>query len=217
MAGTHLLSHHSCSLPKTHNHSFTKNPLPQNLLFPLKSKPTNKPRVLRAVISQNTAKTPLETTKNTHFHHCFSKSEDGYLYCEGLRVDEIMESVEKRPFYLYSKPQITRNVEAYKNALEGLTSIIGYAIKANNNYKILEHLKNLGCGAVLVSGNELKLALRAGFDPTRFIEFYKFGYLMFGFKLFINMILNGIGLLIDLNEVIYLWFLDVLYKISTWN
>lgn len=96
-----------------------------------------------------------------------------------------MESVEKRPFYLYSKPQITRNVEAYKNALEGLTSIIGYAIKANNNYKILEHLKNLGCGAVLVSGNELKLALRAGFDPTRFIEFYKFGYLMFGFKLFI--------------------------------
>lgn len=128
-----------------------------------------------------------------------------------------MESVEKRPFYLYSKPQITRNVEAYKNALEGLTSIIGYAIKANNNYKILEHLKNLGCGAVLVSGNELKLALRAGFDPTRFIEFYKFGYLMFGFKLFINMILNGIGLLIDLNEVIYLWFLDVLYKISTWN
>ncbi|KAL5099591.1 hypothetical protein RYX36_003918 [Vicia faba] len=168
MAGTHLLSH-SCSLPKTYNHPFTKNPLPQNLPFPLKSKPTMKPRVLTQVLSQNAAKTPLETTKNTHFHHCFSKSEDGYLYCEGLKVDEIMESVEKRPFYLYSKPQITRNVEAYKSALEGLTSIIGYAIKANNNYKILEHLKNLGCGAVLVSGNELKLALRAGFDPTRCI------------------------------------------------
>jgi diaminopimelate decarboxylase len=91
------------------------------------------------------------------------------LYCEGIKVDEIMESVEKRPFYLYSKPQITRNVEAYKDALEGLTSIIGYAIKANNNYKILEHLRNLGCGAVLVSGNELKLALRAGFDPTRLV------------------------------------------------
>ncbi|XP_058725077.1 diaminopimelate decarboxylase 1, chloroplastic-like [Vicia villosa] len=161
MAGTHLLSH-SCSLPKTYNHSFTKTPLPQNLLFPLKSKPT----LLRAVLSQNTTKTPLQ---DTHFQHCFSKSEDGYLYCEGLKVDQIMESVEKRPFYLYSKPQITRNVEAYKTALEGLTSIIGYAIKANNNYKILEHLNTLGCGAVLVSGNELKLALRAGFDPTRCI------------------------------------------------
>lgn len=81
-----------------------------------------------------------------------------------------MDSVEKRPFYLYSKTQITRNVEAYREALEGLSSIIGYAIKANNNLKILEHLRKLGCGAVLVSGNELRLALRAGFDPTRYTK-----------------------------------------------
>ena len=79
-----------------------------------------------------------------------------------------MNQVEKRPFYLYSKPQIARNFEAYREALEGLRSIIGYAIKANNNLKILEHLRELGCGAVLVSGNELRLALRAGFDPTRY-------------------------------------------------
>ncbi|GMY05744.1 diaminopimelate decarboxylase 2, chloroplastic-like [Fagus crenata] len=80
-----------------------------------------------------------------------------------------MDSVEKRPFYLYSKPQITRNFEAYDKALEGLSSIIGYAIKANNNLKILAHLRQLGCGAVLVSGNELRLALHAGFDPTKCI------------------------------------------------
>lgn len=82
-------------------------------------------------------------------------------------MHEIMDSVERTHFYLSSKPEITRNVEAYKDALEGLRSIIGYAIKANNNLKILEHLRQLGCGAVLVSGNELRLALRAGFDPTR--------------------------------------------------
>ena len=84
-------------------------------------------------------------------------------------MQEVMENVEKRPFYLYSKPQITRNVEAYLDALQGLRSIIGYAIKANNNLKILEHLRKLGCGVVLVSGNELKLALAAGFDPTKCI------------------------------------------------
>ena len=78
-----------------------------------------------------------------------------------------MDSVEKRPFYLYSKPQITRNFEAYSQALDGLSSIIGYAIKANNNSKILEYLRQLGCGAGLVSGNELRLALRAEFDPTK--------------------------------------------------
>jgi diaminopimelate decarboxylase len=102
------------------------------------------------------------------FHHCFSKKADGFLYCEGVKVQDVMEAVEeKRPFYLYSKPQLTRNVEAYKEALEGLDSIIGYAVKANNNLKILEHFKGLGCGAVLVSGNELRLVLRAGFDPSR--------------------------------------------------
>jgi diaminopimelate decarboxylase len=160
------------NLSLSYNHNlFNKNPLPHNPLLVLPFKSTIKSHVLRAVLSQNTAKTSLETTKKVHdFEHCFRKSEDGYLYCEAVKVDEIMESVEKRPFYLYSKPQITRNVEAYKDALEGLTSIIGYAIKANNNYKILEHLRNLGCGAVLVSGNELKLALRAGFDPTRLVH-----------------------------------------------
>lgn len=99
--------------------------------------------------------------------HCFSKKEDGYLYCEGVRVEDAMQGAERTPFYLYSKDQITRNYEAYRAALEGLKSIVGYAIKANNNYKVLEHLQTLGSGAVLVSGNELRLALRAGFDPTR--------------------------------------------------
>jgi diaminopimelate decarboxylase len=42
-------------------------------------------------------------------------------------------------------------------------------VKANNNLPVLRLLRELGCGAVLVSGNELRLALQAGFDPTRCI------------------------------------------------
>ncbi|XP_031478321.1 diaminopimelate decarboxylase 1, chloroplastic-like [Nymphaea colorata] len=121
---------------------------------------------LRAVLSDKTRTVDAVSTK---FSHCFKKSEDGFLYCEDTKVQDIMDSVEKRPFYLYSKTQIARNVEAYRNALTGLNSIIGYAVKANNNLKILEFLRESGCGAVLVSGNELKLALHAGFDPTRCI------------------------------------------------
>lgn len=52
-------------------------------------------------------------------------------------------------------------------ALEGMESLLCYAVKANNNFLIMKHLRSLGSGAVLVSGNELKLALEAGFDPTR--------------------------------------------------
>ena len=54
-------------------------------------------------------------------------------------------------------------------ALKGTSSIVAYAIKANNNLAILKHLQKLGSGAVLVSGNELKLAKAAGFDPHRTI------------------------------------------------
>uniref|UniRef100_A0A6M2EHE5 diaminopimelate decarboxylase n=1 Tax=Populus davidiana TaxID=266767 RepID=A0A6M2EHE5_9ROSI len=157
-------------ISKTLTHSLNQNLFSKKSIFPFKLTKKNslKPLSLKAVISQqNPATTTAQET--THFKHCFTKSKDGFLRCENLKVQEIMENVEKRPFYLYSKPQITRNVEAYKDALQGLNSIIGYAIKANNNLKILEHLRGLGCGAVLVSGNELRLALRAGFDPTRCI------------------------------------------------
>ncbi|CAN6446594.1 unnamed protein product [Victoria cruziana] len=124
---------------------------------------------LGAVLSDKVHQARTDDAVSAKFSHCFKKLEDGFLYCEDTKVQDIMESVEKRPFYLYSKAQIDRNVKAYKNALTGLNSIIGYAVKANNNVKILEFLRELGCGAVLVSGNELRLALHAGFDPTRCI------------------------------------------------
>ncbi|PWZ04212.1 putative diaminopimelate decarboxylase, chloroplastic [Zea mays] len=101
--------------------------------------------------------------------HCFRRGDDGYLYCEGVRVEDAMTAAERSPFYLYSKPQILRNFAAYRDALQGLHSIIGYAVKANNNLPVLPVLRELGCGAVLVSGNELRLALQAGFDPARCI------------------------------------------------
>lgn len=163
MAATQLFSH-SSSLSKT----LTGNPFPKfpvlSLKHTLNFQKTLKPFTLRAVLSENPTKTQTPTTS---FEHCFSKKSDGFLYCEDVKVLDVIETVEKRPFYLYSKREITRNVEAYKEALEGLNAIIGYAIKANNNFKILEHLRKLGCGAVLVSGNELRLALRAGFDPAK--------------------------------------------------
>ncbi|XP_051120011.1 diaminopimelate decarboxylase 1, chloroplastic-like [Andrographis paniculata] len=162
MAAANLLFQSPTTLP-TKSLKLSSAPGFASRILPFKSKPIScnlLSRLPRAVLSTSEPQTQ-------GFRHCFSKSEDGYLCCDGVRVEEVMETVDRRPFYLYSKKQITRNVEAYKDALKGLNSIIGYAIKANNNLKILEHLRKLGCGAVLVSGNELKLAVHAGFDPTR--------------------------------------------------
>ena len=52
--------------------------------------------------------------------------------------------MDTSPFYLYSKQQIVDNYNAYKEALEGLDYIIGYAIKANNNMVIAKTLQQLG-------------------------------------------------------------------------
>ena len=95
---------------------------------------------------------------------------DGFLYCDGMRIDDVRAAVDSPgPFYLYSQERIRQNYQAYAEALAGLDSIIGYAVKANNNLKIMQLLRGLGSGAVLVSGNELRLALAAGYDVSRTI------------------------------------------------
>lgn len=99
----------------------------------------------------------------------FWTDEEGYVRCDDVRVSEARKVAKTSPFYLYSKKKVTENYQAYESALDGMDSIIGYAVKANNNLPLMKHLQSLGSGAVLVSGNELRLALKAGFDPTRTI------------------------------------------------
>jgi diaminopimelate decarboxylase len=90
---------------------------------------------------------------------------DRYLYCEGIRVKDIQDTVQDGPFYLYSAAQLRANVAAYTTALADLPARVSYAVKANGNLTLLKILRDLGCGATLVSGNELRLALLAGFMP----------------------------------------------------
>ncbi|KAK6916598.1 Orn/DAP/Arg decarboxylase 2, C-terminal [Dillenia turbinata] len=167
MAASHHISQR-LSLPKSLNPSskkpFSSSSPSLSPFLTFKSRPKTLTLTLKSVLTSDSNTT---TAAPEIFKHCFKKFSDGFLYCEDVKVQDVIDSVEKRPFYLYSKPQITRNFEAYREALEGLNSIVGYAIKANNNLKILVHLRELGCGAVLVSGNELRLALRAGFDPKK--------------------------------------------------
>jgi len=99
----------------------------------------------------------------------FYTGEDGFLYCDNVKVKDVRAKVPESPFYLYSKDQLTENYQAYSSALDGLDSIIGYAIKANNNLLIMKHFQEMGSGAVLVSGNELQCARAAGYDPNKIV------------------------------------------------
>lgn len=107
----------------------------------------------------------------------FYTGDDGYLYCDNMKVEDcrlehlaalMAAGIPQQPMYLYSKAKLTANYNSYKEAFGDLPHIIGYAVKANNNLPIMKHLQTLGSGAVLVSGNELKLAMAAGFDTTKY-------------------------------------------------
>ncbi|CAN6329708.1 unnamed protein product [Urochloa humidicola] len=81
--------------------------------------------------------------------HCFSRGADGYLYCEGVRVEDAMVAAARSPFYLYSKPQVLRNFAAYREALQGLRSVVGCIF--NGNGKTLDDLKLAAESGVFVN------------------------------------------------------------------
>lgn len=130
------------------------------------------PRSTVAKARMSAAETPATVVAKPSVENptpAFSVDGGGFMACEDVRVNDIMKQLTTSPAYIYSKAQIVKNYKAYEAALQGLDSIIGYAIKANNNLRIVELLRSLGSGAVLVSGNELRLAVMAGMDMTRTI------------------------------------------------
>jgi diaminopimelate decarboxylase len=80
-----------------------------------------------------------------------------------MQVD-YQELVEKynTPLYLYDFDQIEENYSALKNAFNARKSLICYAVKANSNLSVIQHLAKLGAGADCVSIGEVKRALKAG-------------------------------------------------------
>jgi len=73
------------------------------------------------------------------------------------------------PLYVYDFDKIKESYLQLKSAFEGKKSLIAYAIKANSNLSVINHLAKLGSGADCVSIGEVKRALRAGVEPYKII------------------------------------------------
>lgn len=102
--------------------------------------------------------------------------ENGYLYCEGLRVVDIPARVPEihsrhkghpSPLFVYSKNQILENIQEYMAPIMQTkrSYTLNYAMKANMNPTFLSIMRERGCSVTLVSGFELQLALMLGFEP----------------------------------------------------
>ena len=76
---------------------------------------------------------------------------------EGLRT----------PFYYYDIALLRRTLDTIKDIFrENPDYRLHYAVKANNNPRILRTIASYGFGADCVSGGEIRAAVDAGFKPS---------------------------------------------------
>jgi diaminopimelate decarboxylase len=73
------------------------------------------------------------------------------------------------PFYCYSYKKIKKNVINFKNNFKSFSPLVCFAVKSNTNTNLLKVLKNLGCGADVVSIGELMKALKAGINAKKIV------------------------------------------------
>lgn len=90
-----------------------------------------------------------------------------------LHADEVslayLASEVGTPFYVYSASAMRAQLTALQSAFADLSPLIAYAMKANANQAVLKLLGQHGAGMDVVSGGELRRALKAGIDPKKIV------------------------------------------------
>ena len=93
---------------------------------------------------------------------------NGQLHAESVPLSAIAERFGT-PCYIYSRAALEAAFDEFKRELDGIDSMICYAVKANSNLAILNVFARLGAGFDIVSLGELKRALAAGADPKKIV------------------------------------------------
>jgi diaminopimelate decarboxylase len=92
---------------------------------------------------------------------------NGVLHAEDVDLSRLADEVGT-PFYCYSSATLERHYRVFAEAFPKST-LVAYAMKANDNLAVLKTLAQLGAGADVVSGGELKKALAAGIPASRIV------------------------------------------------
>lgn len=73
------------------------------------------------------------------------------------------------PFYYYDMELLNQTLDLYTTLIKKYNYSAHYALKANANDRILSVIRQAGLGADCVSGNEVALAVKAGFTPDKIV------------------------------------------------
>ena len=95
---------------------------------------------------------------------------DGVLTLGGVSLVDIARDPRfGTPTYVYDLDAMAAGARELDAAFEGAPHLVAYAVKANSAGPIVKTLTAAGCGADVVSGAELLLAMRAGVAPDRIV------------------------------------------------
>jgi diaminopimelate decarboxylase len=93
---------------------------------------------------------------------------EGELCLDGHPLEEAARRFGT-PLYVYGRSAMEAAYQGYDQAFATVPHRICYALKANASGEVLRVFARLGAGADIVSGLELRAALRAGFPAERII------------------------------------------------
>lgn len=93
---------------------------------------------------------------------------DGELYADQVPLAKLAEEFGT-PLYVYSLSHLRDRYKDLTDALQEVSPLICYSVKANSNNTVLRELNGLGSGFDIVSGGELYRALKAGADASKIV------------------------------------------------
>ncbi|HEX8696135.1 MAG TPA: diaminopimelate decarboxylase, partial [Longimicrobium sp.] len=88
--------------------------------------------------------------------------------CEDVPIPDLVARWAT-PLYVYSRGSIRRRYRELDEALAPVPHLIAYSVKANPNLAVLRTLAEMGAGADVVSGGELRRARLAGIPGERIV------------------------------------------------
>ncbi|MBH9974825.1 MULTISPECIES: diaminopimelate decarboxylase [Bartonella] len=93
---------------------------------------------------------------------------NGFLHAENVAIADIAKKIPT-PFYCYSATAIVNQFEQYRHAFADTDALVAFALKANSNQAVLSLLAKQGAGADVVSGGEMRRALKAGIPADKIV------------------------------------------------
>ncbi len=88
------------------------------------------------------------------------------LFIDKIAVDKIARKFGT-PTYCYSYNRLKKNILNFQMNFKQINPMICFAVKANNNTKILSEISRFGLGADVVSKGELMAALKSKINKKK--------------------------------------------------